>query len=56
VVAQLGRVPEVGAKVTWKGLELEVLLADERRVERVRITRREIPVIGESEEPSEPSA
>ena len=40
IVATAGRVPEVGAVIEWGGLSLEVLAADERRVERVRIVRR----------------
>lgn len=39
VVAYTGRVPEVGSVVRWDGLSLEVLAADERHVEQVRIIR-----------------
>ena len=42
VVAHAGRVPEVGARVDWEHLAMEVLLADERHVERVRITRDDV--------------
>ena len=54
VVANTGRVPEVGSVVEWADLALEVLSADERHVEKVRITRR--PPVDEAEEPSEATA
>lgn len=40
VCEQLGQVPAAGAKVRLDGLEIEVLAADERRVNRVRVRRR----------------
>lgn len=43
VCEELGRVPAAGAKVRLDGLELEVLAADGRRVDRVRFRRREPP-------------
>ncbi len=56
VVAHAGRVPEVGARVLWNDLDLEVLLADERHVERVRIIRQALPPPESSEEPTEVTA
>jgi CBS domain containing-hemolysin-like protein len=41
VVAHVGRVPLIGEQIVWDGLNMEVLLADERHVERVRIIRRQ---------------
>ena len=35
--AQLGRVPEVGESVEFEGLRFEILEADERRINRVRV-------------------
>jgi putative hemolysin len=40
VVSQLGRVPEVGTKLTAIGLEFVVREGDERRVTKVEITRK----------------
>ena len=39
VCEQLGKVPGVGAKVTLDGIQLEVLAADKRRVDSVRVWR-----------------
>jgi len=39
IVAQLGRVPEVGAQLTALRLQFEVREADDRRVSKVEITR-----------------
>ena len=43
VVAELGTVPEVGARLTAFDLDFEVKEADERRVLKVEITRRAAP-------------
>jgi putative hemolysin len=43
IVAQLGRVPEPGTKLSALGLEFEVRDADGRRVSKVEITRRALP-------------
>jgi CBS domain containing-hemolysin-like protein len=43
IVAELGTVPEVGARVSAFSLEFEVKEADERRVLKVEITRRAPP-------------
>jgi CBS domain containing-hemolysin-like protein len=40
VTATAGRVPPVGAEVTWDGLVFTVRAGDERRVTKVEITRR----------------
>jgi CBS domain containing-hemolysin-like protein len=40
VTAEAGRVPPVGATVTWDGLTFTVRAGDERRVTRVEIARR----------------
>lgn len=39
VLRQLGRIPEVGARTTFDGLELEVVDMDGQRIDRVLITR-----------------
>lgn len=39
IIAQLGRVPEIGTQLTAYGLQFEVREADERRVSKVEITR-----------------
>ncbi len=39
VINQLGHLPKVGENAVFKGLELEVIEADERRVSRVRIRK-----------------
>ncbi len=39
VCEQLGKVPGVGAKLTLDGIQLEVLAADNRRVDSVRVRR-----------------
>ena len=39
IIAQLGRVPEVGTQLAAHGLQFEVCEADERRVSKVEITR-----------------
>jgi CBS domain containing-hemolysin-like protein len=43
IIAELGRVPEVGARVNALGLEFEVREADERRVAKVEIRRSSPP-------------
>jgi CBS domain containing-hemolysin-like protein len=43
IIAQLGRVPEVGTQLTAYGLQFEVREADERRVSKVEITRLAAP-------------
>jgi magnesium and cobalt transporter len=55
VVSLAGRVPEVGSRVEWNGLDLEVVEADERRVEKVRITRQPAPTPEGRESPEEPA-
>lgn len=42
VVAKAGRLPVAGEVIEWKGLAIEVVGADERHVERVRIRRRPV--------------
>ncbi len=49
VCEQLGHVPSPGAKIRLDGIEIEVLTADERRVNRVRV-RRVPPAKGEASE------
>lgn len=39
VLRQLGRIPEVGARTTFDGLDLEVVDMDGQRIDRVLITR-----------------
>jgi CBS domain containing-hemolysin-like protein len=43
IIAELGRVPEVGARVNALGLEFEVREADERKVAKVEIRRSSPP-------------
>jgi putative hemolysin len=38
VLAQLGRMPSIGEKVTWHDLKIEVLDLDGRRIDRVLVT------------------
>jgi CBS domain containing-hemolysin-like protein len=45
----------VGSRVEWNGLDLEVVEADERRVEKVRITRQPAPTPEGRESPEEPA-
>ena len=45
VCEQLGQVPAAGAKVRLHEIEVEVLAADERRVERVLVRRRAVPAV-----------
>jgi len=39
VIAQTGSVPRPGARLTFRGLEVEVLAADEKRIERLKLKR-----------------
>jgi putative hemolysin len=48
VVDKAGRVPEIGMVVRWREFTFEVIRADERHVEQVRITRGD-QASGESE-------
>jgi putative hemolysin len=41
VVSESGKVPQTGERLTFRGLELEVLEADERRIGRLRVKRAE---------------
>ncbi len=41
ILAQAGRLPEVGERFFFDGLEVEILSADNRRIRRVRFRRRE---------------
>lgn len=52
VTEQLGHVPAPGAKIQLDGIEIEVLTADERRVNRVRV-RRLPPAKDETSEPGD---
>jgi len=49
VTAQAGRVPPLGAVVTWDGLTFTVRAGDERRVAKVEIARRGHPEAGAAE-------
>jgi CBS domain containing-hemolysin-like protein len=55
LTATAGRVPQVGALVSWEGLTFTVRSGDERRVSRVEIARR-APAGGERAERSERAA
>jgi len=39
VIAQKGSVPLVGERITFRGLDVDVLAADEKRIERLKVTR-----------------
>jgi len=41
VISESGKVPQAGECLTFRGLELEVLEADERRIGRLRVKRAE---------------
>ena len=42
VISESGRVPQTGARLNLRGLDVEVLEADERRIGRLRLRRSEI--------------
>jgi CBS domain containing-hemolysin-like protein len=44
LLSQLGRVPAVGEQIDMDGLHVEVLDVERRRVNKVRMTRREVDV------------
>ena len=44
VISELGYVPRAGERLTFRGLDVEVLDADERRVNRLRLRRAPQPV------------
>ena len=46
VISELGYVPRAGERLTFRGLDVEVLDADERRVNRLRLRRAPQPVAG----------
>jgi putative hemolysin len=46
VINELGQVPRPGARLTFRGLDVEVLEADERRIGRLRLKRAEEKVAG----------
>lgn len=50
VINEQGRVPDVGEGVTIRGLEVEVLEADERRISRVRVRAKPEEVTDETDE------
>ena len=39
VISESGKVPETGERLSFRGLELEVLESDERRIGRLRVKR-----------------
>ncbi|HEX5707838.1 MAG TPA: hemolysin family protein [Pyrinomonadaceae bacterium] len=39
VISESGRVPQAGARLTFRGLDVEILEADERRIGRLRLRR-----------------
>jgi CBS domain containing-hemolysin-like protein len=41
VINESGKVPQPGEHLTFRGLEVEVLEADERRIGRLRVKRAE---------------
>jgi CBS domain containing-hemolysin-like protein len=46
VIRELGHVPRPGERLTFRGLDLEVLESDERRINRLRLRRAEEKVAG----------
>jgi CBS domain containing-hemolysin-like protein len=46
VINELGQVPRPGTRLTFRGLDVEVLEADERRIGRLRLRRAEEKVAG----------
>ncbi|MCA1629838.1 MAG: hypothetical protein LC774_05740, partial [Acidobacteria bacterium] len=46
VINELGQVPRPGARLTFRGLDVEVLEADERRIGRLRLKRAEEKAAG----------
>jgi CBS domain containing-hemolysin-like protein len=46
VINELGQVPRPGARLTFRGLDVEVLESDERRISRLRLRRAEEKVAG----------
>jgi CBS domain containing-hemolysin-like protein len=42
VINESGKVPEVGESLTIRGLEVEVLEADERRIIRLRVKKAQL--------------
>jgi putative hemolysin len=49
VLAEVGRVPAVGEKFELDGLDVEILEAEGRRIHKVRIRRRSVPVAEETQ-------
>jgi putative hemolysin len=49
VLARVGRVPAVGERFSFDGLEIEVLEAERRRIHKVRVCRVEAPAQEETE-------
>jgi magnesium and cobalt transporter len=41
IIAELGYLPRTGERLTFRGLDVEVLEADERRIARLRLRRAE---------------
>ena len=54
VCEQLGKVPDAGAELTLDGIRIEVLAADERRVDSVRVWR--LPETAQAVEPEGPKS
>ena len=46
VISESGKVPQTGERLTFRGLEVEVLEADERRIGRLRLKRAEANLSG----------
>lgn len=40
VISETGAVPPIGTKISFHGLEIEVMNSDERRIERLRVSRK----------------
>jgi CBS domain containing-hemolysin-like protein len=49
IINELGHVPEVGEKMDFKGLRFEVVDADNKRVNRIRLRSIEAPAPDEAE-------
>jgi len=49
IISELGRVPAAGEKLEFKGLQFEVVEADNKRVTRVRLRKIDEPASGQAE-------
>jgi magnesium and cobalt transporter len=48
VIAEKGSVPRVGERLTFRGLDVEVLEADEKRIGRLKLLRAQVANAGDA--------